>query len=127
MSKKDFNEFRFSGLNHTKLSNKYFTMRRTNEAEDKIVVNVGENHLVRTKFGYALILDQKHVVFLKDWQVDQNYYGNEVLLQKEYFNVKEWGEHTDFAMSDIEELNFDKFLEIAKLQDEAGTFVRWSI
>lgn len=126
MSKKDFNEFRFSGLNHNKLSNSYFTMKRVNEAEDKIVVKVGDSHLVQTKFGYALILDCNHVVFLKNWQVDQNHFGNEVLLDKKYFIVKEWGEHEDFFYNE-ENLNFDKWLEVAKLQEEAGSFVRWSI
>lgn len=126
MTTKDFNEFRFKGLNYNKFSNKYLTMRRVNDTEDKIVVKVGDNHILTTKFGYALILDYNHVVFLKDWQVDQNYFGNEVLLDKKYFIIKEWGEHEDFFYNE-ENLNFDKWLEVAKLQDKAGTIVKWSI
>ena len=83
-------------------------MRRVNSEETKIVVNVGSHHLQKTKYGYALILDEKHVIFVKNWQVSQNYFGNEVLLTKEYFNVKEWAE----------------WLRVAKLQQDAETVVK---
>lgn len=117
MSKKtNFNDFRFSGLEYRSYSNKYFTMKRVSDDESKIVVKVADVHLQKTKYGYALILNRKHVVFLKEWQVSQNYFGNEVLLQKEYFNVKEWGNHEQF--SDNEEyLSFDEWLKTAHEQE----------
>lgn len=114
--KKNFNEFRFEGLNYSKDSNKYYTMNRVSDDETKIVVKVADNHLIKTKYGYALILDHSHVVFLKDWQVDQNWFGNEVLLNKEFWNVKEWGNHDEFD-NDEENLNFDRWLEVAKEQE----------
>ena len=92
MSKKaDFNNFRFEGLNYKDASNKYYTMDRVSADESKIVVKVASTQIIETKFGYALILDYNHVVFLKSWQVSDNYFGIEVLLNKEYWNVKEWG------------------------------------
>ena len=94
--KEEFNEFRFSGLEYRSKSNKYYTMNRVSEDENKIVVKVADDHLIKTQYGYALILDYSHVVFLKDWQVSCNYFGNEVLLQREFFNVKEWGKHDEF-------------------------------
>lgn len=63
--KKDFNDFRFSGLNYKEKSNKYFTMNRVSEDENKVVVKVDSVHLFETKYGYALILDNTHVVFSK--------------------------------------------------------------
>lgn len=134
MSKKsDFNDFRFSGLHYISASNKYYTMQRVSDDSNKIVVKVADTHLQKTKYGYALILDINHVVFIKDWQVSQNYYGNEVLLTREYFIVKEWGEFSQFGEADNdEELTFDYWLNIAKEQsfidDEIETFgnpVRW--
>lgn len=128
--KKDFNDFRFSGLNYRDQSNKYFTMERVNADETKIVVRVGESHLLQTKYGYALILDCSHVVFLKNWQVSCNYFGNEVLLDKKYFEVKEWGEHYDFG-ENAENLEWETWLNAAKEQsqvDEDGfkiTPVKW--
>jgi len=132
MSKKEnFNDFRFSGLEYRSISNKYFTMKRVSDNENKIVVKVDDVHLKRTKYGYALILDYNHVVFLKDWQVSENYFGNEVLLQKEYFSVKEWGTHEQFSNNE-EYLSFENWLKIAHEQenliDEDGykmNLVKW--
>lgn len=136
MSKKtDFNDYRFSGLHYINASNKYLTMQRVSDDNNKIVVKVADSHLQRTKYGYALILDYNHVVFIKDWQVSSNYYGNEVLLTREYFKVKEWGEFDDFGAADDEsELTFEHWLEVAKEQsyiiEEEGIYspgnpVRW--
>lgn len=119
MSKKEkeFNNFRFEGLNWEEQSNKYLTMKRVSEDENRIVVKVADAHLIQTRFGYALIIDRTRVVFLKDWQVSRNYYGNEVLLTREYFIVKEWGEHDNFSDND-QYTNFDEFVAMAKEQDE---------
>ena len=128
----DFNDFRFSGLNWHQKSNEYLTMERVSEDENKIVVKVGSDHLISTRYGYALILDNTHVVFLKSWQVSTNWYGNEVLLQKEYFIVKEWGEHEAFD-EEPQNLQYDEWLKVAKEQngkDEDGDRinpVRWRI
>lgn len=130
---KDFNDFRFEGLNWYQCSNKYYSMARVSADESKIVVKVGESHILKTKFGYALILDYRHVVFLKDWQVSNNYYGIEVLLQKEFFIVKEWGTFEDFG-DEPENLNFNTWLEAAKaqadLKDQDGgplNRIRWEM
>ena len=114
--KEEFNEFRFSGLEYRSKSNKYYTMNRVSEDENKIVVKVADDHLIKTQYGYALILDYSHVVFLKDWQVSCNYFGNEVLLQREFFNVKERGKHDEFELNE-KNLNYDYWLEAAKAQD----------
>lgn len=131
--KSDFNDFRFKDLNWKQYSNNYLTMNRVSHEETKIVVKVADSHLQQTKYGYALILNRTHVVFLKNWQVSCNYYGNEVLLQKEFFQVKEWGEFDDFD-DEPENLTFETWLEVAKEQeayvDEDGTKlnrVRWEI
>lgn len=119
MSKTNFNEFRFSGLNMKDMSNKYFTMERVSDDETKIVVKVSDSHLVKTKYGYALILNCNHVVFLKEWQVSSNYFGNEVLMTKEYFNVKEWGSFDDFDNDDAN-LSWDSWLSTAKEQNASA-------
>ena len=135
MSKKtEFNDYRFSGLHYINASNKYLTMQRVSDDENKIVVKVADSHLQRTKYGYALILNFNHVVFIKDWQVSSNYYGNEVLLTREYFKVKEWGEFPDMCADPGENETFDEWLEVAKEQSyiveeegfcSPGNPVRW--
>lgn len=124
MAKKDFNEFRFAGLDFKPASNKYWTMKRVNADESKIVVKVDESMLQPTRYGYALILDDKHVVFIKDWQVNINYFGCEVLLTKEYFNVKEWGQWESFG-DEPQNLEWAEWLRVAKLQQDAETVVKW--
>lgn len=112
----NFNDFRFEGLNYKNISNKYMTMNRISGNKDKIVVKVADSHLQKTRYGFALILDNTHVIFLKDWQVDQNYYGNEVLLNKKFFMPKEWGIWEDF-FEDPEQLNWDTWMNAAIEQD----------
>lgn len=141
MSKKQkaFNEFRFEGLNVREHSNKYIELDRVNKEETKIIVTVSENHIKPTKYGYMLILDVNHVVFLKDWQVDINWYGVQVLLTKEYFNAKEFGCWEDFWEAEDGQLEWNYWLELAKeqrditeeMQEEYAEFrmrprARWS-
>lgn len=111
------------GLNARRTTNKYITMDRINSDESKIVVRVADDHLLSTRYGYALILDDKHVVFLKDNQVSKNYYGNEVILNKQYFNVKQWGDFSDRFGSEPQNLNWEEWLSTAK--EQKGTKVRW--
>lgn len=127
-----FENWLFEGLNARAVSNKYTTFERVNEAEDKICIKVADSNLIKTRYGYALILDTTHVVFVKEWAVNGPINSTyEVILTKEYFNVKEWGVHEDFFPSDGEELTWEYHLGIAKQQnavDEDGDKinpVRW--
>ena len=129
----DFNNFRFEGLNWYQISNNYISMQRVSADNSKIVVKVADSHIISTKFGYALILDRTHVVFLKEWQVSYNYYGIEVLLQKDFFNVKEWGNFDDFD-DEPDNLVFNEWLDTAKAQSDyknedgdPANIVRWEI
>ena len=121
-----FNEFRFDGLNHHQESNKYMTMDRVSNDKSKVVVSVTDNMLKGTKYGKALILDKTHVVFLKDWQVEKNNrtgIRNEVILDKKYFNVKQWGQHDSFFDNQKQWYNFDSWVGLANQQKD--TKVTW--
>ena len=122
-----FNEFRFDGLKCREVSNKYFTMSRVSEDENKIIVKVDDSHIVKTRYGYALILNAEYVLFLKEWQVDQNYYGNEVLLNKEFFIPKKWGNFSlDFEFEE-DNLDWNEWLNTAIAQNnEEDNEVRWT-
>lgn len=119
-----FDQFRFEGLKVRDRSNKYYELNRVSGEGAKIIVKVDDSHLLKTRYGYALILDDRHVVFVKDWQVEQNFYGNEVLLNKEYFNVKKWGQHEDFSPNS-ENHKWETWVRIARKQEAAGNKVRW--
>lgn len=133
--KKGFFDFIFEGLDWEQKSNNYVTCKRVNEAEDKIVIKVGENQIYKTMYGYALILDVNHVVYLKDWQVSDNYFGKEVVLDKKYFNLKKTTKDLSCDFAENEELlKFENLVKIAKEQDslinEDGlklNAVRWEI
>lgn len=101
-------------------------MKRISEDGKKIVVKVADAHVLKTSYGYALILDQNHVVFLKNWQVSQNWYGNEVLLNKEFWNVKEWGDFSVDFFEEPENYDFETWAKTAKEQEEAETTVMWA-
>ena len=115
----NFNDFRFAGFNYMSCSNKYLLVKeRVSADKKKAIVKVADSHLVQTRYGYALILDNTRVVFLKDWQVNVNYYGNEVLLDEKYFNVKEWGTWDNFGKND-ENCTFAEWLKTAEEQEAA--------
>lgn len=67
-----FKDFLFEGLNGRKIGNNYFTADRVSEDESKIIVKVADSNLIETRYGYALILDRTHVVFIKGWAVSSN-------------------------------------------------------
>lgn len=122
-TKGSFNDFRFDGLNARQVSNNYITMNRVNSTKDRVVVRVGDNHLEKTPYGYALVLDKKNVVFVKDWQVSQNYYGNEVVLTKQYFKPREWGNHSTFSGINKENHNWSTWVKAA--EEQKNTSVKW--
>lgn len=123
MKQGNFNDYRFGGFDYGDYSNKYYKIKNhVSENEEKIIVCIGENHLVKTRFGYALILDNMHVIFLKSWQVSTSPQGNYVLLDKKFWNVKEWGNFENF-MVDENELKFETWLEAAKEQTDE---IMWS-
>lgn len=122
---KDFREFLFKGLDVRSTSNKYYTCKRHNDDYTKLCIKVADSHLIPTKYGYALVLDHTRVVFLRDWQVNRNYYGNEVILDKNYFVVKEWGNHSEFSIDD-EPTGFEHWVTVAKAQADAENIVKWA-
>lgn len=123
----EFNDFRFKGMKWIDASNKYILVERISEDEKKVIVRVADNQIFRTKYGFALIIDHNHVVFLKEWQVDNQIQFYNILLNEEYFNVKEFGEHEDFGDSDGLD-NFKKWVDIAKSQEEldGNRFTFWT-
>jgi hypothetical protein len=128
-SKEDeFNKFRFGDFGGTRdLSNNYLEIdKRTSADGNKCIVKVGDNHLIMTKYGYGLVLDKDHVVFLKDWQVSRNNYGNEVILNKQYWNVKKWGDWSGrFSETNPQNHDFKTWNSAAKEQEKAGNTVKW--
>lgn len=125
MKNNDFNDFRFKALNYRDVSNKYLTMDRVSDDNNKIVVNVGDEHLLPTKYGYALILDEFNVVFLKKWAVDINYFGNYVLLNRDFWQVKKFkhNRHFDFIGENKNLHDFDFWVEAAN--DQKERIIRW--
>lgn len=124
---------KFEGLNLKKISNKYYTCDRVNADGTRIVVRVATGQLFRTRYGYGMILDRSHVVWLKDWQVSISYdkdglgdYFCEVIINKDYFNVKQWGEFNDYS-DDAANLDWQAWLDAAKDQQAHGTSVAWRV
>lgn len=122
MTSQKFNDFRFLDLDYYEVTNKYYTMNRVSENEEKIVVNVADSHLFPTRYGWGLVLDHKHALFLKDWQVNRNFFGNEVLLDKPYFNPREFGTFEGFG-ENPEALTWEYWVNVALAQE--GHEVRW--
>lgn len=112
-----FNEFRFSGLKPRQVGKYEVELDRVSADKEKCVVRISIEHLKETSFGFALILNDKQVVFLKSWQVE-NKGACEVILNKKYFKVSNWGEFPDFIGADEKNTSFEHWVEVAEAQQE---------
>lgn len=117
----DFNNFRFSGMNLV-AENDSLTVNRISENSDHIVVRVPADRVISTKYGYALILTKNSVLFLKEWQVNKQNKFCEVLLVKEFFKKKFWGNFP--SCSDNLE-TWEEWLCKAKGQSADGAKAKW--
>lgn len=116
--RKDFNKFRFDGLDYQVHTVKYVTMDRVNADETKLIIRVVPEQIFKTQYGYGVHLNANFVLFLKEWQVDINMYGCEIMLTKEYFKPKEFGFSKRFSDSKWDSLlKWETWVKIAKLQD----------
>ena len=124
----EYADKRFPNLNARQDTNNYWTMDRVSKDGKDIVVKVdGDTHLQKTKYGQALLLDQHHAVFLKDSQVSDNYFGTEVKLNKDNFNVKKWGDWENKGLVGDNKSNhdFNTWKSTAQAQQKAGNKVKW--
>lgn len=136
-----FNDYRFAGLDLKDASNNYWTCRRVSDDGHKIVVRVMPVHVFKSKFGYGFTLDAKHIIWLKPWQVSIGYardytddideskvifdgYCCEVILDSNYFNVKDWKDNTEFC-DNADALEFGYWKNIAKDQEAHGIKVHF--
>lgn len=117
---KKFDEYRFAGLHLHEASNKYLGIRHISADGNKIALRVGQAHLCPTKFGYALILDQHHVVFIKDWQVGTTWFLEGecpvVVLDKAYWKVREFGDWSEFFGDEPKMHDFAEWAKVAQEQ-----------
>ena len=130
---KDFDLFRFKGLEPKIASNKYLHMNRVSADKSKIVVRFGTAHIFRTEYGFGFIVGQNHIVWLKNWQVDFNWYADafdacEIVLDKQFYNPKEANKPFDEISVDNElgYYTWDELVEIAEEQDKAQDGVKWT-
>lgn len=129
---KKFDQFRFEGLDPKIATNKYLYMNRVNADETKVIVRFSKEQVFKTSYGYGFIVGQNHIVWLKDWQVEDNYYSQafdayEILLNKEFYNVKDATKPFDDIYVDNDKgfYDWDDIVAIAKEQQEAQKGVSW--
>ena len=119
---KGFEPERFS-----KASKTYTLFEGSHISDDgnHVVVRLRDSHLLETKYGYGVIVDAKHVIFIKKWQIwgkHHLYRTYLVSFSREYFKVSEWGDFSD-RFDELEDLNesslssFENLLALAKEQD----------
>lgn len=111
-----------------KLSNQYKELVGQHVSDDgnNAVLKIAAGHVFKTRYGYGVIVDATHVVFIKDWQVwgfsrdQQSYIIN---FNRDYYQVKEYGDFPDFEhyedLKSSDLATFDQVMAIAKQQEEA--------
>ena len=115
---KGFNQDDFQDYSNKRIK---YVGSMVNDDESKILLVVSPAQLRETKYGYSLIIDAEHVVFIKSWQVLGTCYERMnsylIVLDRNYFSVKEFqfaGQADEFG--EAEENSFDDFKEVAKMQ-----------
>lgn len=87
---KEFDRFRFQGMDVERESGKYYKIGAVSADGNKLLVSMGENHVKKTPYGYAVALSENKVAYVKDWQVQTSYRGGQlVLLDKQHFKPTE--------------------------------------
>ncbi len=130
----EFQNYRFEGLNWNKASNKYYSVEQYNKNSDNAIIRVSDDHLIKTQYGYGFKTDADNVVWLKDWQVNQNYFGNYVLANKKYWKESK-SKYSDNNLLSYDKSSpnrldsFEKVKALAKEQSEhkESGRVRWEI
>lgn len=118
---RDFNQFRFAGLDYKTADKNHWTMRRFAEDGSKCVVKVAPEQIFETKYGHGLILDRGHVAYLRDWSILAGEFGSVlVLLDRDHFVAKRFGSRAEYA-EDLENCKYEAWLEAARQQAEADT------
>ena len=115
---KGFNQDDFQDYSNKRIK---YVGSMVNGDESKILLVVSPEKLRETKYGYGLIIDAEHVVFIKSWQVLGTCYERMnsylIVLDRNYFSVKEFqfaDQGDEFGES--ETTTFDDFKEVAKMQ-----------
>lgn len=130
----DFDAYRFGDMRPSRPSNKYYEVDRINKSGDKIIVTVPNDRVFQTKYGYGLVLNADHVLWLKNWQVGQAKYFNgsgydvqtNVLLQKQYFNPQKSNyERSDYSY-EAKNLTWKEWESVAKARARNGR-TTWKI
>ncbi len=89
--------------------------------ENNAVIVVGDNNIFKTPYGYAIILNAEHVVFVKDWQVwGMTRNGDYIInLNREFYKVKEWGDFSENFGYEKDNLlfTFEGVLTVAREQE----------
>ena len=108
-----------------RVSNKYNELKGNHVSKDgnNAVVNISGEHVFRTQYGYGVIVDAEHTVFVKPWQVwgqNRANQGYVINFNKDYYNVKKYGDHSDKFSSDSKSAltSFDKVAKLAKEQEK---------
>lgn len=130
---KKFDQFRFEGLNPRYGSNKYYKLDRVSDDKSKIIVRFAKEQVFKTQYGYGFIVGEKHVVWLKDWQVDFNYFadqwdGCEILLNKEFYSPKVSNKPFEdiFVDNDKGYYGWEELVATAEEQDKEQGGVHWN-
>lgn len=120
--KKDFNEYRFAGFEFENQSNNYWKFAsQVNNDETKILVKVNPENMFTFLSGYSkwemtcLKLDRNHCVYLKAWQVFKGGNGTYIVIDKNYWNIKEAKEPFDDMVEEADN-SWEAMLETAKKQ-----------
>lgn len=91
MTWNDFEKnYKFKGFTQDQFkaySNNYskFTGKHVSDDNNHVVVRVAWNNIIKTRYGFAMIIDRNHVVFGKNWQLWGNGQWNEDIVVS--FNV----------------------------------------
>lgn len=123
----------FKGLNYSKVrsskSSGYIYADRVSKDGENIMVLFAPSHVRQTPYGFAIQLDEKHVQYVKDWQVYpqespyKGFQGINVAFSRKYWKPKETKYTNDDFIGNSQMLNYSEMLKIAREQQNIGNTV----
>ena len=123
----DFDKnYKFKGFQEEqfrKLSNKYteFIGKQVSDDKENAVVLISAEHVFTTRYGYGVIVDSSHVVWVKSWQVwgiNLTNTAYAINFSREFYNVKEYGDFSENFSDDLENSMLGDFEKVVKIAIE---------
>lgn len=99
----------------------YFLNNRISQNKEEVVLEIDEDMVFETRYGYGIYLVNNKVLFIQNWQLSLSHDGEtEVYLNKKYFNPTNATKDVDSFVPDT----WEAILLVAGMQEKQALWLK---